>query len=973
MKYRLVSLGKLRPGVNEQDALPLLMKATKLEELAVRKKLLAGKKLSLLTSTDVDRIAATKGRFEKIGLAVEVVEVPEPSEATKEAPKTFTKPKRSILKRITWAFAIVITFLAGGAGGLWYWLYLANSPSIPLQQALITDSTAAIVNLDLAQATKLETLLNLNLDPLLTLAEEESLLADIIQSRKSPSVTLNQAYLTFNAQGEEQAGHWLAVVTGEFEQAIWQSVFAKHYNLTKLNSGVYELNTPTIVKDHQCLVDEEQPKSPSYASFAQGQLFISNSANAITDLQGRLAAPTPPNAEWAQWQSFRERKLFSAVVFSPTNSARALPGLMGLVGSQMAQSVPHVSGLALSAQVDVQVQGVSLQASVLSTDLDWNTTTAGLANNWLSATKGDTNITSQAMSALMDRLSITPSAEAVTASLPIGRRDIDNLKSSVENTVASLFGGSMTFSNDDEGEVIETNPVVYNRGINLNALPSYDQPNYFGEPLLIEGAFAFDAPSLTMNDDGFLTLAINAKAALPELDNSNGLSQLFQYALTINDVVNRQGETILRDERCVDPYEVIGALNHQPEDNGHAFSGTATVDRRLRLAKGTQVSDIDQVSGQYSLSYPRKVQTFSVPMRAGATIEFAGTSFELISLGARNARYKLTGNVDNFMEIRGLNANGDVLRKSFSTRSGKFHNQSFQGDVKALQVFIANGFDTVTQSFTLRNIFEPTEEKPPAHPFVMSYANVQRAKWNLYQFIDMRLVKPTPEKWYPSFESGQRAIGNKAWPGVKLFVTHNPEDYSPNPWAHLVLPLWGELSASMSALSYQLAGDDQPEQFVPVMFPYRGSEATLQMVKNQSVRGQPFGLINFYFDAGLDQGEPLNELAGELTLRLPQALESSDESFNNLWQTKEFDGIQVQLESVDRGSFAGYNFRIKGELNKLIAVHGMDDNGNRVAPTHQSFNNGSWNVVLPFDLSLNTLRVVTAEEQDEFELAFEFK
>lgn len=974
MKYRLVSLGRLKPGVSEDTALPMLMKITKLEELPARKKLLAGKKLSLLTSADVNRVAAAKGRFEKIGLMVEVVEVPDAPTTESTTPEPTKKTSGSTwFKRVGIAFASLLIVIVGALAGLWYWLFLADAPSEQLEQALVTETTAAIVNVDLAQAAKLETLLRLDLNGLLDSSDEASLLTDILLSRKAPNISLDQAYTVVFAQGEEQPVDWVTAVAGTFPSTTWQPIFSKYHQISPLESGVIELSEKPIVADFQCPGENEQPVQPTYAMVGDGLLLMSNSEQALTEVSARVNAQPATNAALSQWQAFRERKLVSAMVFSPESSARALPGFVGFIGAQMAQSVPQVTSLALSAEVDFQNQGVVFDASLFSNDANWNNDITAQANRWLTETKSNSNITSDVMARLLDQLTVSQSTQAVSASWPIGRTDVENLKDSVENTLASMFGGTMSFSNQGDEEVLETNPVVYNRPIDLNALPPMDESRLFGEPLLIDGPYAYDVSSVEMNDNGFLTLMLSAKAALPELADTSGLSSLFQFALTINDVVDRQGESMMRDERCVDPYDVFGSLNHLPEDNGSAFSGQASVNRRIRLEQGVNISDINQVFGQYQLSYPKQVQSFSIPLKAGEKVEHAGAVFEVISLGERNVRYKLTGNVERFMELRALNANGDVLRKNFSSSTGKIRDQKFQGVVSRLQVYIADGFDTVSHDFTLSNLFEPTGEEEPAHPFVMSYATVQRAKWNKYQFVDMRLVKPTPDDWFPNFDSGQRPVGNQAWPGAKLFVTHNADGFNANPYGHLALPLWVELFASMSSLSYRLSGNDQPEQFVPAYFPYRGSEATLELVENQRVRNEPFGLVNFMFNADYEDGEAFKGLSGVLTLRLPQGLQSTDENFNQLWKPMDINGVTVELERVTRGTFAGYNFRVTGDLDDLIAVHGMTDWGKRVAPSFQSFNNGSWSVILPFHEELNTLRIITATEQDEFELAFDFQ
>jgi hypothetical protein len=993
VKYRLVSLGRLKPGSNEQQALQSLIKMTKLPELTVRKKLLAGKQASLVTSEDVTKVAAAKGKFEAIGLMVEVVEVPDPPKTeaepvangskTKKAKKPRkTKPAKTkgsgvsigtLFKRVALTMVVVLLLVAGTVGGLWYWLFMAKTDVDALESALITPNTAATLNVDLAQVGKLETLVRTNLTDLLAQTESPHIVTDVLQLTAREDFHADQAYVSVIAQGGDAPVDVVTVVTGQFPVESWHGALSRYYALQTLPSGLIEMSPTEPVANEQCPAEVKDSAKPMFAKLSTNRVVIAANEETIQRFEARLSAGVTQHPALAQWQEYRKSKLVSAMVFSPKNSTEALPGMMGMVGAQFVKTLPTVSGAAVSTKVDIANRGVRFNASLFSTDAAWNAEWADKANEWLATTRADSNVTSQAFATVLQNLTFQHTPQALDVDWPVNYKLIGELQHSVQNSLASALGGTMSIDGSQTTEIDET-PIIYNLPISLAKLPQFEVPSYGGKPLFVNGAFAADVNNVSMNDDGFLELAVEAKAALPEFDGSDTLGELMRYSMMVNSITNGQGESLIRDELCDTSRNIYGAKNHEPETQGTAFFEQASTTKRVRLNEGTNVSDIQQVTGTYSLQYPINVQKFSLPMRAGETIEHAGLQFELISLSDHSARYKLAGEEDRLMEVRALNAQGQVLRQSWSSSFGKMKDQTYQGTVAALEVYIAGGFDEVSMPFSMENIFvREGEEDDAAHPFTLSYTTVQRAKWNKYQFVDMRLVRPKPEEWTYG-ENPRRAVATKAWPGFKLFVTHEPTGWNANPDAHFNLPLWIELYASMSSLSYTLDNGENKTEYVPVRFPYQISEQAPALIESQAVRQQPFGLVNFKFNAGYEEDQAFGNLKGKLTVRMPQKLAQQDAPFNDLWREKNINGIQVKLDNVSRGGLAGYHFEIRGDLENLIAVHGVNDYNQRIAPSSLNYQDGGyWTVTVPFRDNLNSLRVITAIEQDVFELPFDFK
>lgn len=971
-RYRLISLGKLKPGVKEADALPKLQALTKLDELMARKKLLAGKKVSLLTTNDVTRLATLKGKFSAVGLMVEVMEIP--PEPTPEPESNTTSLKDKLLrysKRLAWtAAALIVLFLAAGAG-LWFWLFQpVDDPTLTAESALVNDRTAAIAHINMTQADKLFQLTRMSLADLMSDANGQ--LPPPIAVLASPELSVNHLFSAVLAVPGSDEVDVLAVATGEFSAGTLQATLKNYYQLDTLENGRWQLSTRLITDTETCPAEAEPATQPLFAQAQDNLLVVSTSPSALDRFEQNQTSSNV-STSLSQWRTYRDNKLASAMVFSPQQGTAALPGLAGMVGSQVVASVPQLQNTALSAEVDLIARGIRFNGQLGSSDEGWNAQMTMQANQWLNATRTNSNITSPTAADLLAGITVRHDSSAINLDWPITAGNLTQLRRSVENTLASTMGGSMSFGQDQEVRIQEE-PVNYQYGFQLANLPAMDLSSANNEPLFHQGPVTVDFSQLDMNDDGFLELAIEAKAAMPEGADDNTLRALLQQQLRITDVQNDNGESLLRDERCTDRSDFFGrSRNHEAEQQGSVFFGAASISKQVRLLENTAVADIHQIQAQYTLTRPTGVQVISVPLVAGEQVTLGDTTFDLVSIGERSVRYRITGNESKLLGVRAKQADGQVLQSSWKSSFGRLNDQHFYGPVSQLEVILASDFESRTINAQLSNLFAPNPEtEQPATPFALSYAPVDRAKWNRYQFVDMRLLRPNPEDWrYTS--NNATTVGQTSWPGLKLVMTHSSSGWNGNPTAHLYMPLFKELLGSMSALSYRLTNnEDAQEKYVPLGFSYRPEDLTL--IPQQTVQNQPFGLTHFTVDTGQDSGSEFAGAQGVLSLRMPQKIQSLNLDLNDLWRGQSIEGIKVTLDAVNRGMFPGYSLRLEGALENLIGIHGIDERGQRVIPTTRNYQSGGyWTATIPFRNNMRSVQLVTAQEQDVFELPFNFR
>lgn len=975
-RYRLVSLGRLKPGTDETEAIRKLQAITKLDAAMVRKKLLASKKASLLTTSDVTRLASLKGKFAATGLMVEVAEIP--PETTPSKPKSSKAVKNSgagWLKRIAISVTVLLVIGVGLGTAGWFWLFKPlDDQTLSVEAALVNDRTAAIAHINLEQINKLLLLSRTNLADLT--ADPTDTVPPFIDILSDNNLGLTQAFAAVLANPNAQRPDMLIAITGAYSAAGMKESLSRHYAVvaTDDSGGLVQL-TPRLQSrsiDASVSCPSEPVNSPSrfFASLADNRVILSDSLESLQRGMNSLGSSSSTPA-LTQWQAYRHTKLASVMVFSPKDGSAALPGMAGMIGSQVIASLPNLSNAAFSADVDLLARGVRLNGQLGSTDANWNREIASTAINWLNTTKDNTRITSPIAADLMSAMAVTHDTQTVSVDWPITLGMVTQLRQSIENTLASAFGGSLSVDGNDEEQIVDE-PADYQASFQLANLPPFDINEAMAAPAFVDGPMAVDFDSLTMNDNGLLEMTLKAEAALPDGIEDSTLRALIRQSLQITSVQDQNGNALLRDELCLDVQNIYGGKNHEAATQGSVFFQKASINKRVRLMPAVNVADIHQIDVTYTLTRPTSVQTFNLPLQAGEQVQYGGVSIDLISIGDRSVRFRRTGPENRLLDVRARNAAGQVLQSSWSSSFGRVKDQHYRGQIHSLEVIIAADIESRTTTASLTGLFEPDlDNETPASPFALSYAVVDDAKWNRYQFVDMRLLRPLTGDWPRLFED-ERTVGQNTWPGMKLVVTHSESGWSGNPTAHFYMPLFKELTGSMSALSYQLPDAENPiERFVIPSFPYNPADLTL--IPLREIQGQSFGVTNFTLDTGDDAGSAFDGINGILTLRMPKKLSNTTLTLTDLWQGQTIEGVRVTLEAVNRGMFPGYQLKLAGQLDNLIAIHGLDEFGRRVSPITQNFQNaGYWTATIPFRNNMTTVQLVTAERQAVFELPFTF-
>lgn len=461
-------------------------------------------------------------------------------------------------------------------------------------------------------------------------------------------------------------------------------------------------------------------------------------------------------------------------------------------------------------------------------------------------------------------------------------------------------------------------------------------------------------------------------------DNSDGrFDGLGELSLTVGAIRDTAGQQLLADERCLSANDLMGrSPNHKPETSSSHSQNEAWVWKYLRLKPDTAIDDIAAIQGQIAFTIPTRVRRFAVPLRAGETVEAAGLRFYLRRAGNDSITYQISGDRDKLLEVRALNQTGQVLRKGWTMQSGDDGpiTQKFEGEPAAVELYIAEQRVSHRTEFLVAGLFKPVSKAADNAPKWFAPARIDASQWQDYAGLDMDQLAIDPKRDWAMWGSDIHAIAEADWPAMRMFITHKPQQWDNNPRAHLYLPMLADLPGVLSALSYRIdqpaVADGATKRFVRISYPYYSNSG--EIVSKRKLQDRPIAAVNFPLATGLQPDQRLTRLKGALTVRLPLQTRSTRLDLSTLWQGRSVDGVRVTLTEVSRGMFPGYGLKIEGAIDKLVNLHGLTANGDRIQAAPINFqDNGYWTMTLPFNDGMKQLELITATQQQQFEFPFD--
>lgn len=909
----------------------------------------------------------------------------------------------------------LLVFLALGA---YVWFWLNEPPPERIEQAesaLANGRLIALGHLDIGKAKTLQTRLFGLPD-----ADAEPGPGDGLMNRllKGPSPlrdAMEHALVALHAHGDESAaetkgnrargGSFMVLVTGQFD-ADTLAEFEHHFRLEDAGrAGWHRLSKPSKPDPLAC-PEADTPKTPREAPLYLKQqpdwLVLTNDMAHGDAMLKRIERSAAATQDLSTWSTYRQGKLASLMVFVPARAGPAWGGLPGMMTAQAVRKAPAVQRAAVSLAVDPVALGLQANVTLSSPDSAWNHETGSVLRQGLEQLTADSQALSPTLAGILGNLSVTATDAELSFDAALDGDAVNALDDVFSEAMGGLFGlaGGGGGRPPDEDQ-IDPQPTIYADGGLYRALPALTLPKHQAPPLFRSGAFAVDLDQVRRNDSGVLEVVVKGNVALPQAEAPTAAKGFpppppkFELALSVAQVLDAEGDDLLRDERCAKLSEVTnGNRNQEPATSTHGFNGQAQVAKWIRLRPGVPVESIHAIKGRLRFSAPGQVRVLKPRLRPGEVVEAAGLRFHVSRVAEDSVAYQVSGERDRLLEVRGLNASGQPLRAGWKMSQGDSGRitQGFQGRVRGLEVYVAQSRIEHSQPFTLSKLFTAPPEKDEPAPSRLAPQAISEQTWRDHLASDLSSIAFDRKRFFIPGKS-KTALGGARWDGLKAWVTHTPSQrWNGGPTLHLALPLVPELPGVLSALAYRIeepapkaeahtsasgparATDTEqvPETFVRVSYPYRTQSG--EWVGKWHPDGKPYAAINLPLDTGLEENQALQRLAGELIVRLPRQTRSTRLPLNGLWDGDGADGVTVRLSEISRGMFPGYGIRLDGALNRLVNVHGIAVDGSRIEAKPINYQSGAyWTATLPFGHGIKEIELLTATDQAVYRYPFDIR
>jgi hypothetical protein len=1025
-KYKLVCNGRLLDGADEQKALLTISKIARVSEEQAKKICLSGRRIKLGSADDRDKLDKLCLILRNAGVDVEVVadappEAPPESESTSRSPASAEAQPESELEnqpapgakapksragrfRIAGRSYIIIAAVAllfivvGSIGGYgWYWLYMTVSPQLVKAEQVVADGNlVAVAYIDVEKAVVLGDHIFGEPDPnaLPVSDSKKKLLERLFSGPADFKHNLKQALFAIHVQPEGQTVASSMLLAGNFDAKAITSELSREYDMTPLDGNRWKLvkktepvtNKPGATSSSPCKKEPSQQVSmvhkalPLQLRISHQWMMLSDNPSSADKLWQRLESGADAAQDLARWHNYRQGQLAALMVFVPDDAARGISGIPGRMAQGAVRQIPDVTGMAAAAKVSIPSAGLGLNFSLFSNNAKWNSKTAAKIRKRLDDMQANSKAVSPTLAKLFSRVSLKDTSEMVAVNVALDTDVLNDFDNIVQEGMGSLFTPtvSMGGKKGPPEEKINEHPADYGFYAGLTKLPDL-KPDQFksSPPLFSDGTYAVDIKSISKEGKGYLRLAAEAKVAL--LPGKEFLAEdTERLSFVVNSVKSRDGEELMRDEHCLPRGEVYGSLNHEAETNFNTMNDQAVITKNVRLKPGVMPEDIDTINGKVTFSAPTAVSRFPVALKAGETVEHAGVRFYLSGVKESSVTYQVSGEHEKLLEVRALNKQGKPLRSSWSMGDlggeGRI-TKSFQGKIAGVEIYIADKTFSQEKPFVLRNIMTVSTKEESKKSPNFAPQRIDPNEWNKYASHNMKQLKVDPKEW-TIWDKNKTPVAEADWPTAKMYVTHTPKQWGNNPQIHLYFPMLkglpGVLSGMSSVVTDPAPKEGPAEKVHHVFYPYYSNSG--KVVVKHKLDGLPVAYQSFELNSGLGDNEKLTRLKGELIFRLPTETKSTKLPLKELWSGKEVDGITVSLTAIDRGMFPGYELKIEGDINKLVNVHGIGDDGKRVMSNPVNYQSGGyWTMTLPFNHGIESVELVTAKKQKMMKFPFDLK
>lgn len=835
----------------------------------------------------------------------------------------------------------------------------ASAQSDKIVNAIASESLFALAHADVPRLQQLPNVLRRGAD-----------LSNFPAPDKDFWINLERAGINI-AQQLDQA--WVAAYRADNKtQALW--VLTGNFNVEKMRAWLkdnYTIDEDTPQQIVFSVIDENTcAMQPAMMAVIESDRVLLGSPERVAAFRGRFDAGAPAAKDLSDWQALSRTQMLSVAVFNPAQFAETTT--LVALGRLSIDPTP-VQGIYLGVAPRLLPPVLEFTAVVVGANQQFIDGTESKIAPALLEAKNTIGQDWPETVSIYERMKLDKTDSQLRASVFFDER----LQTQLQLWTSSLF--VRTFSMNDTGTIvaeerIDDQPRVF-QSLPSAELPGFASSKHLNSAFVAQtsaGPFGAGISSIEATEKGVLvTLNVNA-FNLPNLGK-----EADSIRFRITDVVDHQNLSLLPSSKC-DATDVRQATSINSvydgafHDQGQSIAYTGIQGtKQVLLPENITLSSVGAIKGEISYVLPVNVERVKVDLPlAGKVINSHGLQLRFLSANASRLYFQHSGNSDALLQVNALNADGNVLAATNTTRGMNFFaaggttSIDVQGTIAAVEVVVASKLEQQTYPLSFGRI------QPPEQPFA-----VEKPAPDMLTAASLTALEqdtPPTDVKYPYQTPQQTIVAGPALIAVNQLTTQAQKlSLAADIYLRDKHPLTRQLSAARFLITEveDSAGDIHSVVYqAPVALEHQGgtwvdgiyqSDPAQPWLRGQlDLREQDLGVSDVVAFWGklvfLAAAEPI-------AIQLPF-------QFGMQWNGA---ASSFKLARWEAGRLL---FDIHGSFPELMAITALDDNGQPVSQAAELRTvEGVNQVELPINQRPATIEFSIARDQKTVEFPFEIR
>lgn len=941
--FKIILTGKLRSGASRQQVVANLSRLTKLPANEVEAKLLSGRRVIIKKVNDPAIAKQYCTTLLQAGVIAEVVREKTAQQDSSVTPnrKSGQKSGRSKSFKKFIASVTALCLLLGGGG---YWVherYIAikvPASVVNAENALATSNAILLGHMNFSRILELQSsFLGIQPEQEIKIANNNSMFSRLYHSDLDIQHSLDQALLGLYVDERQQS--WSSLVLfGLFPVAQVRQFILQHFAAEETEIEGVELLIFNDQDEETCRMTELHA-----ISINEDRIVIS-SPKQIISLIKRLEQQTKAAQDLNQWRHFREQHLVSATLFAPQKLVLATQGLAQQFLKKIKSNLDSIDATFFGATTQIFPPALVMSAQLMSRQEAWASQAAQASRAAVSA-KQRPGVSSEALSALLAVTNISQHSAQFNVHVHADETVRHKLLMVVEELATQLFSYTVATeqASTDQHEVVDDEAQVYEQQYSVAQLPRFDRfKNPAFLPDWIDGPFGLRLEKVKLIDNGILQLYLKGEGR----DIKNVSDKHNNAALKVTDVIDGQGQSLLREESCGRSRNDAAAYFDSVQNDYYEVDGQQYPYKALRAVKTARLrenktlEDIAVIKGQIEMSLPAELETIVVPAPlAGKQLAREGLSLKFIPSGSRAVAYTSEGNNDMILDVRALNQHKQYLRQSRGYSAPALFNETqnyyaeFQGDIAFVEFTLIKQAQQVSYPFTLTQAtqFGSSYRRHTSAP-VHEYSGESFAR----RYVAMLPIELPDTKTlgapYAEFHQGPINLG---------IYQLSPENTGISGSIILLTPLIPGLEHNKTALQFSVQrvtyanGDSYQVNNTHYIKVLRPSLKIKSYGSGVVDSGEDYliGATTLQIDHNASYGMP-RQLSGKVRVAVPREIRRLRISQLGLGAQQQVDGLVFQFIELSDHQLG---FLFTGDQSKIINVRVYDDREDEITLDEHQF------------------------------------